>query len=77
MVTTIIQEHTCPRCGNLRTVRLSHSNASFCFNCHWQWDAAETASEPAHVQSLSRAQLARLESYRAAVRNGFYSDGEV
>jgi hypothetical protein len=69
-----IRELPCPRCANPRTVQVA--GVSFCFNCHWQW-TGETAvsqpdSEPAYPFTAS--ELARLATYRAAVRAGFYTD---
>jgi hypothetical protein len=75
----IIQERPCPRCAIRRTARLAYGT-SFCFNCRLQWpthdapllDAVEVLA-PLHA--FAADELARLSVYRAAVRNGFYTDG--
>jgi ribosomal protein L37AE/L43A len=33
-----IQERTCPRCGNRRTVRRGACTESLCLNCRYKWD---------------------------------------
>jgi ribosomal protein L37AE/L43A len=70
----LIQEVPCPRCSNPRTVRVS--GLSFCFNCHWQWSGASGASQPDADPEyrFTATELARLTTYRAAVRAGFYND---
>jgi len=83
----VIAHVPCPRCGHTRTVRLG--SVSFCFNCRWQWgvDFARNGSTPVATSPASpavvvtrdglpfnAAELARLESYRAAVHAGFYTD---
>ena len=72
----IIEDRGCPRCGMRRTGRVQRSFTAFCFNCHFQWDtfAAADAAEPFPPHAFSDEELARLRTYRAAVRNGFYTD---
>jgi hypothetical protein len=53
--------------------------ASFCFNCRFQWPfntapLPHTIEVPWPVFFFAPDELARLSVYRAAVRNGFYSD---
>jgi hypothetical protein len=61
-----IKEAPCPRCANKRTASLG-THGSICFNCRHRWELE--SSYPFTVK-----EFARLESYRAAVRAGFYSD---
>jgi hypothetical protein len=72
-----IQEQRCPRCGIKRTVWLGEWG-SFCFNCRLRsgdrHEVARPAAPPPPSPCLSPAGLARLATYRAAVRAGFYSD---
>jgi hypothetical protein len=48
----------------------------FCFNCRWSWQTA--TAEPVSLSSDGYAfnpqEFARLHVYRAAFRNGFYTD---
>jgi hypothetical protein len=74
----IIQEQACPRCAIRRTARLAYGT-SFCFNCRLQWPAHQTpcaraveVEPPRYV--FAADELLRLTAYRAAVREGFYSD---
>jgi hypothetical protein len=77
-----VQEKHCPRCGIKRTVWLGEWG-SFCFNCRLRWgrgsgiapQPAPTATvSPQRFEGLLPAELARLATYRAAVRAGFYTD---
>jgi hypothetical protein len=68
----LIQERACPRCAIRRTVRLGQGG-SLCFNCHFQWTPEPVALGPSGWV-FERAERARLEIYRAAVRAGFYND---
>jgi hypothetical protein len=78
----VIEEQSCPRCANRRTVRVA-DGSSFCFNCRLQWPAHDAAGGDARrgmaalgpqPGSFGLAEQARLTIYRAAVRAGFYSD---
>src|SRR5437868_411983 len=74
----IIQERACPRCAIRRTARLGYG-ASFCFNCRFQspTDAAplpHSAELPSPLFVFAPDELARLNVYRTAVRDGFYTD---
>ncbi len=62
----IIEPRTCPRCGIRRTTRALRSSSAFCFNCRLQWDVA--------ANPFSHGELARLRTYRRAIRSGFYRD---
>jgi hypothetical protein len=83
----VIAHVPCPRCGHAQTVRLGYG--SFCFNCRWQWGAHSVRNSDTQVEAspagtavvaprerlpFTVAELARLESYRAAVQAGFYTD---
>ena len=75
MYGTIIQEHSCPRCGIRRTVRLGLSTNSFCFNCRFGWrpGAVLTAAHgDTHV--FTPTELNRLTAYRDAIRAGLYQE---
>jgi hypothetical protein len=65
----VIQERSCPRCAIRRTVRLGRGLA-LCFNCRYHWDAHPLPP----AEQFDAAARARLVSYRAAVRAGFYTD---
>ena len=67
----VIRDHRCPRCGNNRTVQLARSGRNFCFNCRWLWSATV---EVALSYPFTAEELARLATYRAAVRAGFYNE---
>lgn len=74
----IIQEQACPQCAIRRTARLGYG-ASFCFNCRFQWPIdpaplADAAKIPRPLFVFAPDELERLSAYRAAVRNGFYTD---
>jgi hypothetical protein len=78
----VIEEQSCPRCANRRTVRVA-DGSSFCFNCRLQWSVQDAAGGPAargaaasgrQPEPFGLAEQARLTIYRAAVRAGFYSD---
>jgi hypothetical protein len=83
-----IEFRTCPRCGNLRSVRIHRRiHLSYCFNCGCQWSdkdplgsrrCTEVSSAERHVPSeafpFTDAELKRLRAYRAAVRAGLFSD---
>jgi hypothetical protein len=77
----LIQERACPRCGIRRTVRLGFSQISVCFNCRWQW--GEPSSLPglqvagSIVDTISPAEIKRLEIYRLAAGAGFYDERPV
>jgi hypothetical protein len=75
-----IVEQRCPRCSNRRTVHLGYSRDSFCFNCRLRWNPDNTHSASQRADShppgytITAAERARLQVYRAAVSSGFYSD---
>jgi hypothetical protein len=74
----IIQERPCPRCAIRRTARLAYGT-SFCFNCRLQWPTRgapllHSVEVPSQLHVFAADELARLSVYRAAVRNGFYTD---
>jgi hypothetical protein len=88
--TMVIEERACPRCGNLRTVRLRRE-LSMCWNCKLQWSPipvssdggaivapADVVPETEHTSQLdypfTPRELQRLAHYRAAVIAGFYTD---
>ncbi len=83
MNSIVIQERMCPRCRIRRTVRLGCSTLSLCFNCHLQFGSGPTSGlalpQPAAYPAypFSDRELARLQTYRAAVHSGFYSDRAV
>ena len=74
----IVQEQSCQRCAIRRTAKLA-SGQSFCFNCRLQWSTHDpqlprVVELKSPGQVFAPAELARLAVYRAAVRDGFYSD---
>ena len=68
----VIEERTCPRCQIPRTARFGRT--VFCFNCRWSSDPATAASTLPTNYEFTAEELARLRTYRAAIRNGFYTD---
>ena len=70
-----IHERACPRCAIRRTVRIAGS--SFCYDCRLQWHDiphAEFVPRREAPYALTAQERARLLVYRAAIRDGFYSD---
>ena len=72
----VIEERGCPRCLILRTARFG--GTKFCFNCRWssapQTDSGIAATNPHVNHAFTAPELARMRSYRAAVRYGLYTD---
>lgn len=71
-----IEDKPCPHCNIRRTARLG-SWGSICFNCRLPLDAAASVAErtaPPANEIFTPAELARLESYRAAILAGLYTD---
>jgi len=68
----VIEERTCPRCQILRTARFART--LFCFNCRWSSDAPTSAPTLSANYEFTIEELARLRTYRAAIRRGFYTD---
>jgi len=62
----MIEHVGCPRCGIRRTTTLG-TWGRFCFNCR-----AGIGNEERYV--FQPAELQRLRHYRAAIRQGLYSD---
>jgi hypothetical protein len=70
----LIEQRVCPRCGVQRTGRQVRSTTAFCFNCHHQWDAFRPTADAEAGYPFTGEERARLATYRAAVRVGFYTD---
>jgi len=74
-----IVERRCPRCAIRRTLWLAEWGA-FCCNCRLQWrNPAPTCDGKAPANATTAdafepAELLRLELYRAAIREGIYTD---
>jgi hypothetical protein len=68
----VIEHRACPRCQIMRTV--SFGRTLFCFNCRWSSETAAIAAASSDSYSFSPEELARLRVYRAALRDGFYTD---
>ena len=61
----------CPRCGFRRVIR--HARKTYvCFQCRYGWSA--DTGHPPEMYAWSAPELARLTTYRLAIRAGFYSD---
>ena len=68
----VIEERACPRCQILRMARFGRT--LFCFNCRWPSDAPTSATTLSANYKFTIEELARLRTYRAAIRQGFYTD---
>lgn len=71
-----IEDKPCPRCNIRRTARLG-SWGSICLNCRRPLTVAASTAEPVAPPAsdiFKLAELARLESYRAAILAGLYTD---
>jgi hypothetical protein len=62
----MVHDVRCPRCGIRRTTHFG-SWGRFCFNCRVGFDSGES-------YRFRPAELVRLQHYRAAIRQGLYSD---
>jgi hypothetical protein len=70
----MISHVRCPRCGIDRTADLG-TWGRFCFNCRLPIHRAPTAQpEATETYAFKPQELVRLERYRAAIRQGFYTD---
>ena len=66
----MIQQQACPRCHIRRTAKLF--GVLHCFNCRYPSTNLDFVAYP-----FTARELARLLSYRGAIRAGLYSDWPV